>query len=182
MANSKRRCRECKKYSVVECGLVLNGGYYCERECAVRYAIANKEQGKRIKHREQKRAFKANDKALRLKKAQAAFNAFIRARDADQGCISCDKDKNWQGQWHAGHFKTTKARPDIRFNEDNCHKQCSVCNNHLSGNIGEYTPRLISKIGLERYEALLCESLVKYSCEELKEVMTTYNEKAAILR
>ena len=37
----------------------------------------------------------------------------------------------------------------------NVHKQCSVCNNHLSGNIGEYTPRLIEKIGQEKFDRLL---------------------------
>lgn len=177
MANTKRRCRECKKYSLVESGLVVNGGYYCGFDCVTRYAIANKEKGKRIKHREQKRSLKANDKPFRIKQAQAAFNSFIRARDIEQGCISCDKDKNWDGQWHAGHFKTTKARPDIRFNEDNCHKQCSACNNHLSGNIGTYTPKLIERIGEQRYDALLTEVLVKRTAGDYRTIESTYKQK-----
>lgn len=177
MANSKRRCRECRKYSAFETGLIVNNSYYCDYNCITRYGIANKAKGERTKHREQKRNMNANDVALRKKQAQTAFNAFIRARDINKGCISCDKTKDWTGQWHAGHFKTTKARPDIRFNEDNCHKQCSICNNHLSGNIGEYTPKLIERIGKERHEALLVEVLIKRTAQDYKDIELQFKTK-----
>jgi hypothetical protein len=124
-----------------------------------------------------KKAFQTGDIKLRKKAAQSAFNAFIRKRDQDEGCISCDKNKFWSGQWHAGHFKTVGARSDLRFNEDNCHKQCSVCNNHLSGNIGEYTPRLIEKIGRGRFDDLMLEQSKKYTCEHYKEIETLYKNK-----
>jgi len=175
--NKKRRCRNCKTYRVVDDGLIVNNGYYCDFNCATEYALKNQHKGKRIKHREQKKAFNYNDKGLRLKCAQQAFNSFVRKRDELLGCISCDKKTDWQGQWHAGHYKTTKARPDIRFNEDNCHKQCSVCNNHLSGNIGEYTPRLIEKIGQERFLALGLNKVRRYDCEELKSIELLYKQK-----
>ena len=75
-------------------------------------------------------------------------------RDAELGCVSCDKPKDWGGQWHAGHYKTVGARPDLRFNEKNCHKQCSVCNNHLSGNLAAYRIELINRIGIAAVEEL----------------------------
>lgn len=174
----KKRCAYCKCYSPVNDMISTNGVMnFCNSDHAVRYAIANKAKGAKIKHREQKKALKDNDKTFRVKCAQTAFNAFIRERDKESDCISCDKDKSWNGQWHAGHYKTTKARPDIRFNEDNCHKQCSICNNHLSGNIGEYTQRLIEKIGHERFLSLGLNKVKRYTCEELKEIEKLYKDK-----
>ncbi|VTP67823.1 Bacteriophage Lambda NinG protein [Leclercia adecarboxylata] len=80
-----------------------------------------------------------------IKQAQHAFNEFIRYRDRHLPCVSCDR--HHEGQYHAGHFRTTGANPELRFDEDNCHKQCSACNNHLSGNLTAYRPALIAKIG-----------------------------------
>ncbi len=128
-------------------------------------------------HAVRKRAFQANDLKLRKKVAQQAFNAFIRKRDINEGCISCDKTESWKGQWHAGHFKTIGARSDLRFNEDNCHKQCSPCNNHLSGNIAEYTPRLIKKIGMVRFNTLAAVTIKKYTCEDYSKVERFYRLK-----
>lgn len=110
-----------------------------------------------------------------MKEAQKAFNAYIRKRDEKEPCISCQR--HHEGQYHAGHFKTTAARPDLRFNEDNCHKQCAPCNNHLSGNIGQYIAHLTNKIGQERLELLALDKQVKYTCQELKEIELYYKEK-----
>lgn len=37
----------------------------------------------------------------------------------------------------------------MRFNPENCHAQCSQCNNYLSGNLVAYRAELINRIGLE---------------------------------
>jgi len=178
---SKKKCPNCKKYNYDSDSIKINISYFCDIECATKYAYKNKDKGAKIKHTAQKKELKGNDKVFRAKQAQAAFNAFIRERDKMSGCISCDKDNSWHGQWHAGHYKTTKARPDIRFNEDNCHKQCSVCNNHLSGNIGEYTPKLIEKIGQQRFLALSLNKIKRYTCDELKEIELIYKKKLKVL-
>ncbi|WP_313276574.1 recombination protein NinG [Kosakonia cowanii] len=88
-----------------------------------------------------------------IKQAQQAFNEFIRYRDRGEACISCGR--HHEGQYHAGHFRTTGANPELRFNEDNVHKQCAPCNNHLSGNLIAYRPALIAKIGQARFDALM---------------------------
>lgn len=175
MANKKKRCANCKRYSPVDDMVTTPLQSFCDRDCAVRYAIANQAKGKKIKHRAQKQKLKSNDKALRMKEAQKAFNAYIRKRDEKEPCISCQR--HHEGQYHAGHFKTTAARPDLRFNEDNCHKQCAPCNNHLSGNIGQYIAHLTNKIGQERLELLALDKQVKYTCQELKEIELYYKEK-----
>ena len=97
-------------------------------------------------------------------------------RDKDEPCISCGR--HHQGQYHAGHFRTTAAAPQLRFHEDNVHKQCSVCNNHLSGNLLEYRKRLIQKIGAERVEQLENDSTIKrWTIEELQEIKKVYKNK-----
>lgn len=181
MAN-KRRCPNCKTYNKPNEAIKVNISYFCNIDCATRYGYKNKDKGAKIKHTAQKKEYNDKDKALRLKCAQASFNAFIRERDKDLDCVSCDKNKYWHGQWHAGHYKTTKARPDIKFNEDNCHKQCSVCNNHLSGNIGEYTPKLIDRIGHERFLALGLNRVKRYTCNELREIELKYKRKLKELK
>ena len=122
--------------------------------CVLDYA-----QGLRAKDfdretRAMKTDFRKNDKAFQKAKAQKTFNEFIRLRDKDLPCVSCDRPHDWHGQFHCGHFKTTAARPDLRFNEDNTAKQCSICNNYLSGNLVNYRFELIKRIGEDRVLAL----------------------------
>jgi hypothetical protein len=108
--------------------------------------------------------------------AQTAFNKFIRERDKDAPCISCGRFH--EGQWHAGHYRTRGAYPELRFDEDNCHKQCSVCNNHLSGNIDNYTPRLIEKIGQARFDRLMSHHpLPKWKREDYEQIRDNYKNK-----
>ena len=88
---------------------------------------------------------KLKSKAQHAKEAQASFNAFIRQRDADQPCISCGRHHT--GQYHAGHYLSVGARPELRFTESNVHKQCAPCNTHLSGNSLSYRIGLLAKLG-----------------------------------
>ncbi|MGV8004303.1 recombination protein NinG [Photorhabdus temperata subsp. temperata] len=108
--------------------------------------------------------------------AQQAFNAFIRERDKYQPCISCGRFHN--GQYHAGHYLTIKAHPELRFDEDNVHKQCAPCNNHLSGNIINYKPCLIEKIGQERFNRLMSHhALPKWKRDDYEQIRDYYKEK-----
>ncbi len=122
--------------------------------CVRDYAERIREIERDKESRKQKVDFLKNDKSFQRAKAQKSFNEFIRLRDSDLGCISCDKTKDWQGQWHASHWKSRGARPDLAFNEDNAHKACSVCNNWLSGNPMPFREQLLVRIGADRVAAL----------------------------
>lgn len=152
--------------------------------CVLDYA-----QGLRAKDfdkqtREMKSDFRKKDKSFQRDKAQKAFNEFIRLRDAHLGCISCDKPSDWAGQWHAGHYKTVGARPDLRFNEDNVHKQCSQCNNFLSGNLAQYRIALLAKIGSQRVLMLETDSETpkKYTAEDYAAITKIYQAKIKDLK
>ncbi|MBP5121006.1 recombination protein NinG [Pseudomonas protegens] len=118
-----------------------------------------------------------------MREAQAAFNAWVRLRDAAHGCVSCDKPATWAGQWHASHFRSVGSSPEHRFNPINVHKACSVCNNHLSGNILGYRPELERRIGVEAVEALLGPSEQRrYTVEDLKAITAEYRSKTRELK
>lgn len=179
----ERRCAVCRElYTPKRIGLKIT------KVCLNAACVLDWAQGVRAKEaekaaRSRKKAFLDDDKAFQRAKAQKAFNEFIRLRDAALGCVSCCKPATWQGQWHAGHYKTTGARPDLRFNEDNCHKQCSVCNNHLSGNLANYRAELENRIGMGRVLALSVElKPKKYTAADYKNIHAVYSAKVKELK
>lgn len=158
----------------------------CSYPCTVKLAAQKERQAKKAAATD-RRQTRAQLEALKprskwLSEAQAAFNAYIRARDARQPCISCDKPANAPGSWDAGHYLTVGARPELRFNEDNCHRQCVKCNQHLHGNLVLYRIGLIARRGLA-VVALLegPHPLAKYCVDELREIRDTYRAKARAL-
>jgi hypothetical protein len=153
----------------------------CGFRCAEQYARQSRERKeaslKRTERVKTKKAIQdAQPKSYWLKKAQFQFNKFIRIRDANYPCISCNR---WHTkQYHAGHYRSVGSSPHLRFNELNCHRQCSVCNNHLSGNQINYRKGLINKIGLGAVEALEANQEAKhYTIDDIKEITEIYKQK-----
>lgn len=113
-----------------------------------------------------------------LQEAQREFNRWILQRDRGEGCISCDAPVNYQGQWNAGHYRTTAAAGHLRFNPDNVWRQCGQCNHHKSGNLVEYRIRLVAKIGAARVELLEDDNrTVKWDRDELVALRREYLSK-----
>jgi hypothetical protein len=78
---------------------------------------------------------------------------------------------------------STGARPNLRFDEQNVHKQCQPCNTHLSGNLINYRINLIKKIGLDGVLRLENDfEPKKYLIEELKEIVQIYRKKVKMLK
>ena len=152
----------------------------CSYQCALKYA--KETQAKTIlKERNKVKKLgleKLKTKSDWLKDVQIVFNRYIRLRDKDQPCISCRTTA--KVKYDAGHFYSVGAYPNLRFNEDNVHKQCSNnCNVHLSGHIHKYRTWLINKIGEQRFNKLIELKNIKahYSIEDLKELKEIYKEK-----
>ena len=156
----------------------------CSMACSLDYVGMQKLSKQNKDYAIKKREFLVNDKQFQRSKAQKAFNEFIRLRDANLGCISCDKPSDWGGQWHAGHYKTVGARPDLRFNEDNAHKQCSQCNNFLSGNLGRYRISLVAKIGEQIVSILDTDNGTqkKYTAIDYAAIHSKYSEKIKVIK
>ena len=115
-----------------------------------------------------------------VKKAQTAFNAYIRERDRGKNCISCDTPLGSEpNTYDAGHYRSVGSAPHMRFVEDNVHGQCKHCNNWLGGNHVEYRKRLLERIGQHQLELLESDStLRKYTKEGLEEIARHYRAEA----
>ena len=153
MANSTRKCKQCQEYKPAESGVKVPAGWFCCYAHAIEFARDKSAKVRERKARSESRQRKMEVKPVGywMRRAQAAVNAWIRASKGSQ-CISCGRYHD--GQMHAGHYRSTAAAPEIRFEPDNIWPQCQPCNVHLSANIIRYRPALIAKIGLERVEWL----------------------------
>lgn len=150
----------------------------CSPRCALELAGKEREKRERAAAAERRKLDRLALERLKsrsdhMREAQVAFNAWVRERDHDKPCISCDTYT--AGQYHAGHYRTTKAAPELRFEPLNCHKQCAQCNNFDSGNIVEYRIRLRERIGDDALEWLEGPHPPrKYTIEELNEIKARY--------
>lgn len=145
-------------------------------EPKARKALAQIER-KDIKVRKEK----LKSRAEHLKDTQQAFNAWVRARDAALPCVSCGRHHG--GQYHAGHYRTVGANPELRFEPLNAWKQCAPCNNHLSGNLINYRISLLQRIGEEKVAWLEGpHKAKKYTNEELKAMTAEYRAKTKELK
>jgi hypothetical protein len=206
MANSKRKCKQCKEYIMAEVGIKVPAGFFCSIDHAFEFTNeARQRKNKkliqsRVKQDKVDRAqIKERKKALKTmaelkSEAQTWFNKFIRLSDPFSDCCSCDrtneeiiKNDGWKlgGCFDAGHFHSRAARPDLRYVEDNCWRQCKSCNAG-SGKYGakqktvsvRYTEKLIERIGASRVAALdLDNGPVKWTREELIGIANTYKLK-----
>ena len=183
----QHKCKECSEYYTkfrstqqvcsVKCAMAMG-----KRKAEEKRKKLEKADRLEASRRMRERKEKLKSRSDWLKDLQRVFNEFIRLRDADLPCISCGRYHN--GQYHAGHYRSVGACPELRFNEDNTHKQCSACNNHLSGNILEYRLGLIEKIGIERVEFLERQDHppLKLSVEEIKDLIKAYKAKVKELK
>lgn len=165
-----KTCRSCKTPFTPERPLQVT----CSIPCAIDMARDIKAKRERKERKEAKAKLKTRRDWLR--EAQAVFNRFIRLRDAGRPCISCGR--HHQGQNHAGHYRSTKAAPELRFDEANVHLQCQPCNTHLSGNVVEYRKELINRIGQAEVDRLEGpHEPMKYTIDDLRQIKATYQAK-----
>lgn len=150
-----------KKCKAKGCGVVFSPARsfqcWCSPDCAVLIARAKKEQAETKKRHAERKADRERLQELKPKtywadRAQRQVNRYVRARDKGKPCISCNTP--WRPDFQAGHWFTTKAHPELRYDLDNINSQCITCNHHKSGNAAEYRINLVGRIGLERVDAL----------------------------
>jgi hypothetical protein len=187
-----RKCKQCKAVelpSVAKCTSILEKKGYCSVEC-----LADHTKEKRIVAEQKKKAKELKEmkdrvesqgaKSKLMQRAQTSFNAYIRARDAKHGCISCGTLKavnggyTGAGGWDAGHYRSRGASPELRFNEDNCFKQCVRCNRDSSGNVVNMRIGILKRIGQERLDAIEGpREPAKYTANDLREIAAKYKAK-----
>lgn len=166
-----KECKQCRSlFTPVRAMAVV-----CSPICAIRLGKAKKAQEKvELKARKEavKRLSEWEDEC------QAIVNKIARLRDRNDGCISCHLPASWGGQWHGSHFRSVGAASAVRFNLWNIHKSCSACNYHKCGNIAEYEPRLVAKIGQEKVDWLKAQNqITRYRVDYLKRFKAVMGKK-----
>lgn len=181
-----KKCKICGSKFVPKNSLHVT----CQPSCAVAYVKKKKldkiRKAERKELRERKEALRPL--SFFVKKAQKAFNAYIRERDKNEPCISCgvmNPPALHGGQWDCGHFLTVGAHPELRFDERNAYKQCKKCNggsgrftrkNHTVSR--QYEENLRAKVGDELVDWLQGPHGAKhYTREELLEIEKLYKKK-----
>lgn len=190
MTFRRTRCPHCKGK--------LEAGQRIHPECIDGYAEAQAAKAERAEAKKARAAAKVERAETRrrkeaiktipdlIKEAQVAFNAFVRARDAEKPCICCGQPLgagDVGGAFDCGHYRSTGSAPHLRFHPDNAHAQRKVCNRWGAGRAVDYRLGLIQRIGLERVEALEADNAVcKWTREGLIAIRDTYRQKLKELR
>jgi len=158
----------------------------CSIACSLALATKQRERKAAQDAREQRRSRrealdKVKTRGEHLREAQAAFNAWVRLRDAGQSCLACKRHHG--GQYHAGHYRSVGSCPELRFEPDNVHMVCQPCNVHLSGNLIQMRLGMVEKIGLERVEWLEGpHEPKKLTVTEIQELKAKYRAKVRRLK
>ena len=193
MANSKRRCSQCKEYKIATDGILVNNTFFCDVSCAVK-------KGKSGIVKVQRKINKANKKAVvdlnrkslawQHKQTQPVFNRLRRLQEfkwfSDRGlepiCTSCGNELG-EDQWCNGHFKSVGANGRLRYDFKNSYLQHNNnCNKHLSGDAKRYESGLINRFGKGEGESIIkyCEennSPIKRTWQELELLRKEFNKQ-----
>jgi len=188
-----------KKCKAPGCGQRFKPSMSTQKVCSIACAkamakdpklqkVAAKVITKQARQDLQKRREKLKTRREHMAEAQAAFNAYIRERDAGLPCISCDSNPSDHdlitgSRWDAGHYRSVGACPELRFEPFNVHRQCVKCNRNLSGNAVEYRIRLVKRIGADQVEWLEGpHKPQRLTIEDLQAIKALYRQKLKDLR
>ena len=113
----------------------------------------------------------AKSYATLKRKLDKTFSEYIR-RSNPPICVSCGAAKESWRDLQCGHF-VSRVRLATRWDEINCHPQCSRCNVLLRGNAVGYSRFLEGKYGPQIFKDLdeLSRKPTKYSSYDLQDMI-----------
>ena len=119
-----------------------------------------------------------------VKKLDTIFSIYIRRKDAIDDiaeCVTCGKKSHWS-KLQNGHW-ASRRHYSTRWDEQNCHVQCSGCNVFRAGEIYLYTKYLCLKYGDNFPEEMYLKSkqIVKFADVYLIDMIDYYTEKVSML-
>lgn len=182
----KRRQRKC---AVKSCRALFEPRSITHKTCSPACAIVHveAEKARQCRKERQEGLAKLKRRADWLADAQRAFNAYVRARDADLPCICCGKSNVSTslagGSWDAGHYLSRGSHPHLRFDERNVFRQRKGCNRPGGTSAAAFRLGVIARIGLSAVEALEADQTPrKWSVEELKTIRDEYRRRLRELK
>lgn len=136
------------------------------------------------KGKKKKKTKKKNARYWR-KKAKAAFQKYVRIRDAnDDGicsCVTCGKQIVYNKNCDGGHYRSAKFNSTC-FDERNCHAQCKSCNMSrmdMIETLQEYERQIDKRYGKGTAKQLRDTSLMtkRYTSAEYEGLYKHFTEK-----
>lgn len=185
----RRKCKICGARFIPD----FENQRWCCPEHGAQFALAElekkreKQRGaaakkKRAEWRERKVALKT--KSQWKSEAQAAFNRYVRLRDAGKPCISCGRmpEQKLGGTMDCGHYRTRGAAPHLAFNLHNTAAQCVYCNRDRAGAQKAFEQGLIERIGIDRVEALNNNNTIrKFDTPYFQRIKSIFTRKSRAL-
>lgn len=163
----------------------------CSIDCAKSLAVSIRGKAEKVAKVKERKADAVKRDKLKsrsdwIKDAQAVFNAWVRARDAGKPCICCGRHSAGQthgGDFDAGHYRSRRSAPHLRFDERNVHAQLKQCNRYDSGNVVGYRAGLIKRIGSASVKALESDQTPRnYTVDDLKAIKSYYAARVRELK
>ena len=152
------------------------GQIVCSVRCAQRMPVIARNTIKAAKKMTRAKLAALKPRSKWMAEAQQAFNAWVRARDAWVGCVSCG---TMTGKTNAGHYRSVGSCPELRFDPLNVHRQCERCNTYLHGNLIAYRHALIRRVGIDSVNAIEGpHPAQKHTVEELRAIRDLYRAKS----
>lgn len=169
--NRKRKCKNCGDKIPAHDGFICGVNFVCNAGCAYELAMKalekstakQKAKARQSQVLEQKKANKKQrERRNEVKpikywqdKLQALVNQYVvHVRDKDKPCCTCGTTSP-DIKYDAGHYRTRKAAPELRYELTNIHIQCSLqCNQYGSGMRSEYRDFIKAVYGDEHLDWL----------------------------
>lgn len=156
---------------------------WCSLPCAHKLAMALLAKKKAKEQRQERAETKAKLKTRAdwLREAQAAWNGYVRARDAGLPCCSCGAmpGQKFGGSMDCSHYRSRGSAPHLKFHLHNAASACVKCNRFLGGNVAALRVGLIERIGLEKVLAVEQDNEPrKFDIEYLARIKKIFTKKA----
>lgn len=192
----RRKCAHCREWfhpsrneqtvCSIACAAEV-GKAQREKDRVKALAKQNAERTKAEKEGRQRRRAKRIElktKSQWRSEAQAAFNKYVRLRDAGKACVSCGRlpEQKLGGTMDCGHYRTRGAARHLSFNLHNTAAQCVYCNRDRAGAQKAFEQGLIQRIGPEAVEALNNDNTIRsFDIPYLQRIKSIFTRKARAL-
>lgn len=175
----KIRCKVCREQFVPNPPWLRHCSPDCGAVLAVTLLAKQKAKAQRQERAEMKAKLKT--RADWLREAQAAWNGYVRARDAGLPCCSCGAmpGQKFGGSMDCSHYRSRGSAPHLKFHLHNAASACVKCNRFLGGNVAALRAGLIERIGLEKVLAVEHDNEPrKFDIEYLARIKRIFTKKA----
>jgi hypothetical protein len=158
---------------------------FCSPDCGAVIALDRIAKQKAKQQRQERAQDKVKREAMKtrsdyLKEAQAAWNAYVRARDFGKPCCSCGAtpEQSFGGTMDCSHYRSRGSAPHLAFHLHNAAAACVKCNRYLGGNVVALRAGLVERFGEERILAVEADQRPRnYSKDDLIRIKRIFSKK-----